>query len=175
MHAECPVVSDSLRPQGLSPTRLLCLWDFPARIQEWVDISSSRGFSQPRNWTQVCYVGRRVLYHWTTLEAPLKTQRKISFILKLVFFSSVENSSTILSADAETPPGSLPLSRPVLSACNYTPPSPRSSKGQFLGSIKAGAEWPQIVPATFTPSFPGSHLSFAPVWAKPALTRPTWT
>ena len=25
----CSVVSDSLQPRGLQPTRLLCLWDFP--------------------------------------------------------------------------------------------------------------------------------------------------
>ena len=30
MHA-CRVVSDSLRPYGLWPTRLLCLWDFPGK------------------------------------------------------------------------------------------------------------------------------------------------
>ena len=37
-----------------------------ARILEWVAVSSSRGSSQPRDWTQVFYVfciGRRVLYH----------------------------------------------------------------------------------------------------------------
>ena len=27
---------------GLGPARLLCPWDFPARILEWVTISSSR-------------------------------------------------------------------------------------------------------------------------------------
>ena len=27
----CSVVSDSLRPHGLQPTRLLCPWDFPGR------------------------------------------------------------------------------------------------------------------------------------------------
>ena len=27
----CPVVFNSLQPQGLVPTRLLCLWDFPGK------------------------------------------------------------------------------------------------------------------------------------------------
>ena len=39
---------------------------FQARILEWVVISSSRGSSWPRDWTQVFYVsciGRWVLYH----------------------------------------------------------------------------------------------------------------
>ena len=39
--------SDSLRPRGPYPPRLLCPWDFLARILEWVAISSSRGFPDP--------------------------------------------------------------------------------------------------------------------------------
>ena len=37
-----------------------------ARILEWVAISSSRGSSQPRDWTQVSHIfciGRWILYH----------------------------------------------------------------------------------------------------------------
>ena len=41
------VVSDSLQPHGLQPTRLLCPWDFPARVLEWVAIFFSRGSSWP--------------------------------------------------------------------------------------------------------------------------------
>ena len=44
-----------------SPPRLLCPWDFQARILEWVAISSSRGFAQPREQTHVsciCLAGR---------------------------------------------------------------------------------------------------------------------
>ena len=46
---------------------------FQARILEWVTISSSRGSSQPRDWTLVTCVsciGRRILYHCATWEAP---------------------------------------------------------------------------------------------------------
>ena len=46
-------MSDSLRPHELQPARLLCPWDFPARILEWVSISISRGTSPPRNRTWV--------------------------------------------------------------------------------------------------------------------------
>ena len=54
------VVSDSLGPHGLQPTRFLCPWDFPARILEWVAISFSRRSSRPRDQTQVSrVVGRR--------------------------------------------------------------------------------------------------------------------
>ena len=43
------------------------------RIFEWVAISSSRGSSQPRNWTCVSYIsciGRWILYHCATWETP---------------------------------------------------------------------------------------------------------
>ena len=41
-----------------------------ARILEWVVLFSSRGSSQPRDRTSVSYIGRWILYHWTTREVP---------------------------------------------------------------------------------------------------------
>ena len=55
--------------------RLLCSWDFPGKILEWVAISSSRGSSWPRGQTHISCVsciGRQILSHWTTWEAPLQ-------------------------------------------------------------------------------------------------------
>ena len=53
--------------------RLLCPWDFQARILEWVAISSSRGFAQPREQTHVscisCLAGR-----FFTTEPPGKSK-----------------------------------------------------------------------------------------------------
>ena len=43
------VVSDSLQSHGLQPARLLCPWDFLARILEWVAIPFFRGSSLPRD------------------------------------------------------------------------------------------------------------------------------
>ena len=43
------VVSDSLRPHGLQPARLLCPCDSPGRILERTAIPTSRGSSQPRS------------------------------------------------------------------------------------------------------------------------------
>ena len=46
--------------------------DSPARIPEWVSVSSSRGSSQPRDQTCISFVscvGRWVLYHQRPLEA----------------------------------------------------------------------------------------------------------
>ena len=53
------VVSDPLWPHGLQPTRFLCPWVF-SRQEDWNGIAmpSSRGSSQPRDWTQVsCIAG----------------------------------------------------------------------------------------------------------------------
>jgi len=63
------VISDCLQPHKLYPTRLLCAWDFPARIWEWVAISCSRGFFQPRIRICVSYIARQILHHWATMEA----------------------------------------------------------------------------------------------------------
>ena len=38
---------------------------------EWVDLSSSRGSSQPEDQTHISCFGRQIPYHWATWEAPL--------------------------------------------------------------------------------------------------------
>ena len=50
-HKSCSVVSDSLWPHGLWPTRLLCPWDSPGRSPEWTAVPISRASSQLRSWT----------------------------------------------------------------------------------------------------------------------------
>ena len=43
---------------------------FPqARRLEWIAISFSRESSQPRDWTWISCLSRRILYHWATKEA----------------------------------------------------------------------------------------------------------
>ena len=73
------------RGSHFSPVRLLVtLWMTPpgsahgilqARILEWVAMPSSRGSSQPRDWTHIFYVSgidRWVLYHQCHLRSPLR-------------------------------------------------------------------------------------------------------
>ena len=64
------VATNSLQLHGIYSARLLCLWDFPAWILEWVAVSF-RGSSWPRNQTRVFCIGRQILYHWATREALL--------------------------------------------------------------------------------------------------------
>ena len=61
-------VSDSLWPHRLLPATVLWLWDFQASILEWVAISSSRGFFWPSDQICVSCNGRKILYHWATLD-----------------------------------------------------------------------------------------------------------
>ena len=95
----CSVMSDSLRPRGLQPTRLLCSQHFQARMLEWVAISSSRGSSQPRDQTRVSCVscvsciGRWILYHLSYLHV-LDIQRKVlrGFKISEILFNSNERT-----------------------------------------------------------------------------------
>ena len=76
MHA-CSVVSDSLQPHGLQPTRLF--WNFPGK-----NIGMGYYFflqGNHRDWTCVLCVsciGRWILYHWATRKVPV-TQYVCSF------------------------------------------------------------------------------------------------
>ena len=57
------VMSDSLQPRGLLPTRLLYPWDSPGKNTEDIVIPFSRGCSWPRYLTWVSYISRQILYH----------------------------------------------------------------------------------------------------------------
>ena len=63
------VMSNSLRPYGLQPARLLCSGISQARILEWFDISFSRGSSRPSDWTWVSCIAGRFFTNWATREA----------------------------------------------------------------------------------------------------------
>ena len=87
---KCAVMSDSLQPYGLQPTRLLCPLDFPGKNmeKECIAISSSMGSSQPRDQTHIsCIIsciGRWILYHWATWEAKnvIKIARRNSYNIR---------------------------------------------------------------------------------------------
>jgi len=95
------VMSNSVWPHGLQPTRLLCPWDFPgkstgvgvplpsliyictytiymelilqARILEWVAYPFSSKSSRPRNWTRISCIAGTFFTNWAIREAlPFK-------------------------------------------------------------------------------------------------------
>ena len=61
----------TLRLHGQQPTRLLCPQNFPGKNAGVVAISFSRGSFRPRDQTHVSCIGRQILYHCATWEAPL--------------------------------------------------------------------------------------------------------
>ena len=62
---------------------------FQARVLEWVAISSSRGSSQPRDWTRVSRIAGRHFTIWATTEAPSlwKILNKYFRLMKIVIFT----------------------------------------------------------------------------------------
>ena len=70
-----------------------------ARILEWVAMPSSRGSSQPRDQTHVSCIGRQILYHCATWEAPipciLLTKESLKFLQKASKIEAVSNYLTI--------------------------------------------------------------------------------
>ena len=53
------VISNSLWPHGLSPSRLFYPWNSQARIMEWVAMPSSKGSSQSRDQTHISNPGSK--------------------------------------------------------------------------------------------------------------------
>ena len=78
----CSVVSNSMRPYGLKPTRLLCPWDSPGKNTGVGCCAIFQGIflTQGSNLYHLglTCTGRQVLYHWATREAarPLHRQRR---------------------------------------------------------------------------------------------------
>ena len=80
-----------------------------ARILEWVVISFFKGSSQPREWTRLSCIGRRILYHWATWE--------VKFILFSELFCMFNKYSLYLNiTDTDrvpTPPHAPTLHQPL--------------------------------------------------------------
>ena len=66
----CPILCN---PMACSLSSSSAQGILQARILEWVAISYSRESSQPRDQTHVSCIGRQVLNHQATWEAPCKT------------------------------------------------------------------------------------------------------
>ena len=81
------LLSRSLRPHGLQPTRLLYPWDSPGKNTGVVAITFSRGSSQHRDRARVSYVscaGRQALYHQPTW-AHYKMSDLVVFLQECLF------------------------------------------------------------------------------------------
>ena len=70
-HAVCSVVSDSLRPHGLEPARLLCPWNFSGRNTGVGCHFLLQGIFSARDRIHVSCISRQILYQWATGKASL--------------------------------------------------------------------------------------------------------
>ena len=105
----CPAFCN---PMDCSPQGSTIHGIFQARILEWVVISFSRGSSWPRDQTHVSSIsciGRRVLYHWATWEAPRILEQAAIPLLRDLLDPGINPQSPTLQADSllSEPPGSL--------------------------------------------------------------------
>ena len=87
----CSVASfmtDSLWAYGLWPTRLPCPWDsLQARVLEWAAMPSSRGPSQPRDWSRISTLKANSLllsHQGSPIICPTTTQLLSSIFLSLL-------------------------------------------------------------------------------------------
>ena len=74
-------MSNSLRSHGLQTTRILCAWDSPARILEWVAISSPGDLPNPGIEPSILHC-RQILIIWATMGAILKKDSLKSCVCK---------------------------------------------------------------------------------------------
>ena len=66
------VVSDSLWPHGLYPTKFLCPWDSLGRNTGVSSHSLLQGILPSRDWTQISCIAGRFFIFWATREACSK-------------------------------------------------------------------------------------------------------
>ena len=69
-------------PVDCSPPGSSVHGSFPARILEWVAMSSSRESSQPRDQTRVSCIARQILYHERHLGSP-NLRQLLTYLLSL--------------------------------------------------------------------------------------------
>ena len=71
-----------------------------ARILEWVAIPSSRGSSQPRDWTQVCIIAGGFFTIWATREAKNTGVCSLSLLQGNLPDPGIKLGSPALQADS---------------------------------------------------------------------------
>ena len=85
----CPTL---LKPYRLQPSRLLCPWNFLAKMLEWITFSYSRGSCQPRVQTRgSCIAGGFFFFFFflplSYMGSPLKCLRHSKFRTSCIFVS----------------------------------------------------------------------------------------
>ena len=88
------VMSDSAIPWAVAHQAPLSMRILQERILEWIVMLSSRGSSQPRNWTQVSHIAGRFFTRWATREAP---RPSLAFIICKLFDNGHSDLCEVIS------------------------------------------------------------------------------
>ena len=88
-------MSNSMRPHGLLPTRLLCPWDSPGKNTEWRAISPSRGQNLPPSVQLLSHV-RLFATPWTAACQDSLSITNSQSLLKLTSIELVMPSSHLI-------------------------------------------------------------------------------
>ena len=121
-------------------------------ILEWVAISFSRGFSQPRDWILVSCIGRWILYPWATREAHTTCE-------KSKWSHSVQISHSVMSDSLwphESQHARPPCPSPTPGVYSNSCPSSQWYHPAISSSVVPFSACPQSLPAS--ESFPMSQL-----------------
>ena len=122
------IMSDSLWPNILYPSILLCQWDFQARILEWVAMSFSRRSSQPRDWTRISCIAGELFTLWATREVTvIKNPPAVQ-----------ETQASVLGQ--EDPLEEERTTHSSVLACEIPCPE-EHARLQSMGSQRAGYDW----------------------------------
>ena len=129
------VTSDSLWCPGSSAHGIS-----QARILEGVAIFSSRGSSWPRDRTQVSFIGRQILYHWASRDAPSRT-----WVKTLKFVLSPSNATLLVLLSFllfSLPPPSLPsiIFIPLSFLGSILKPHHRKAQCQYCPHVYRGCK-----------------------------------
>ena len=108
----CSVMSNSTRPHGLQPSRLLHPWNFPGKntgkgchflLQE---IFSTHGLNLHQEMHKnVSCIGSWVLYHWATWESPIRPHSTLTdwyFYLQIRYYYDLFISQCLFHCLNET-------------------------------------------------------------------------
>ena len=124
------VMSDSLQPHGLQPTRPLCPWDFPGKNTRVVRHSLLQGIFPTQESNSSLLPCRRILYYLSyqgdpMVSAPKSPNLQGGHVLKL---GSVQFSLSVMSDSLrphELQHARLPCPSPIPRACSNSCPLSR--------------------------------------------------
>ena len=155
-------VSNSLRVHGWRSLRGFSVHElFQARVLDWVTISFSRGYSQPRNQTRVSRIVGRRFTIWATREVQNTGVGCLS-LLQGIISTQANSSPTELSRKPSSPGGSDSIS--VCLHCG------RPGFNPWVGKIpwrRKCQPTPVLLPGKF-------HGSQAPNFSEPRIIGVIW-